>query len=117
MSPQKLALISRGIDAFVQIACPRLSIDWGEDFDRPVLTPYEAEVALGGLQPWWELEGRAPGEANTPYPMDYYSRDGGPWTSSYIKPKPRKPKLQASPAGAGPSTAAVPAIAVAVAGS
>ena len=37
----------KGADAFVQIACPRLSIDWGEDFVKPVLTPYEAEVALG----------------------------------------------------------------------
>jgi diphthamide synthase subunit DPH2 len=35
-------------------ATPRLSIDWGEDFVKPVLTPYEAEVALGHAPPWWE---------------------------------------------------------------
>ena len=91
MNPAKMSLL-KGLDAFVQIACPRLSIDWGEDFVKPVLTPYEAEVALGHAPPWWEsTEGAAPGEENTPYPMDYYARDGGPWTSSYMKPKP-KPK-------------------------
>lgn len=26
---------------WVQIACPRLSIDWGEAFSKPLLTPYE----------------------------------------------------------------------------
>ena len=76
MNPAKMALL-KGADAFVQIACPRLSIDWGEDFTKPVLTPYECEVALGFATPWWELEGVAPGEANAPYPMDYYAKDGG----------------------------------------
>jgi 2-(3-amino-3-carboxypropyl)histidine synthase len=87
MNPHKMSLL-KGADAFVQIACPRLSIDWGEDFTKPVLTPYEAEVCLGGVQPWWEREGKAPGEENSPYPMDYYAKDSGPWTSSYVKSKP-----------------------------
>ena len=26
----------------------QLSIDWGHSFDRPLLTPYELEVALKG---------------------------------------------------------------------
>ena len=26
---------------WVQVACPRLSIDWGLAFDKPILTPYE----------------------------------------------------------------------------
>ena len=100
MNPAKMALL-KGADAFAQIACPRLSIDWGEDFQKPVLTPYEAEVALGGAQPWWELPGAAEGEENAPYPMDYYSREGGPWTSAYVKAppggakrKPRRPKRE-----------------------
>ena len=38
----------------LQIACPRLSIDWGEAFPQPTLTPYEALVALGAVPPWWE---------------------------------------------------------------
>jgi len=150
-----------------------LSIDWGEAFPQPTLTPYEALVALGAVPPWWEQElplmqqqqrqqprpnsqqqqqlrqvgngvqhsvqednqgatsdcdaregaevGSAQGggeqarqlacdgadkvvrtgeerlcdmdEAGkgglTPYPMDYYSRDGGPWNSSYHKPQQR----------------------------
>ena len=39
------------VDAWVQVACPRLSVDWGHFFDRPVLTSYELEVAMGG-QEW-----------------------------------------------------------------
>lgn len=34
------------VDAWVQIACPRLSVDWGHFFDRPMLTSYEFEVAM-----------------------------------------------------------------------
>jgi len=43
--PAKLALFSE-IDVWIQIACPRLSIDWGYAFDKPLLTPYEACVAF-----------------------------------------------------------------------
>ena len=97
MNPQKMALL-KNVDAFAQIACPRLSIDWGEDFQKPVLTPYETEVALGGATPWWDLPGATAGDENTPYPMDYYSREGGPWTSSYVKATPgggrRRPRRQ-----------------------
>jgi 2-(3-amino-3-carboxypropyl)histidine synthase len=40
--------------AWAQVACPRLSIDWGEGFGGlPVLTPYEAMVALGVEEGWW----------------------------------------------------------------
>lgn len=35
------------VDAWVQVACPRLSVDWGHFFNRPVLTSYELEVAMG----------------------------------------------------------------------
>jgi hypothetical protein len=49
VAPWKLALMG-GIDAWVQIACPRLSIDWGEGFQKPTLTPYEALVALGEVR-------------------------------------------------------------------
>ena len=66
-----------------QIACPRLSIDWGEGFARPTLTPYEALVALRVVPGWWEAEGAPADEAIAPYPMDYYARDGGVWNSSY----------------------------------
>jgi 2-(3-amino-3-carboxypropyl)histidine synthase len=65
--PSKLALF-QDVDAWIQIACPRLSIDWGYAFDKPLLNPYEAEVALGGAD--WQAV----------YPMDFYARDGGQWT-------------------------------------
>lgn len=68
ITPQKLALLDEEVDAWVQIACPRLSIDWGLFFTTPVLTAYELEVALGG-EAWSE----------TSYPMDYYAKDGGAW--------------------------------------
>jgi 2-(3-amino-3-carboxypropyl)histidine synthase len=64
--PSKLALID-DVDCFVQIACPRLSIDWGYAFDRPLLSPYECEVAFGTAE-WGDV-----------YPMDHYSRAGGKW--------------------------------------
>ena len=56
---------------WVQIACPRLSIDWGYAFSKPLLNSYEAEVCFG-IANW-----------KTVYPMDYYSKDGGHWTNYY----------------------------------
>ncbi|KXA91747.1 hypothetical protein AKJ57_00160 [candidate division MSBL1 archaeon SCGC-AAA259A05] len=35
------------LDAYVNTACPRISIDDSELYDRPVLTPFEAEVLTG----------------------------------------------------------------------
>lgn len=72
--PKKLDLFS-GIDAFVQIACPRLSIDWGLAFSKPFLTPYEMAVALGDVE--WHKEGAS-------YPMDFYANASlGPWTPNH----------------------------------
>ena len=39
----------------LQIACPRLSIDWGLSFSSPILSPYEAAVALQEI-PWQVIE-------------------------------------------------------------
>ncbi|KAJ4271400.1 Diphthamide biosynthesis protein 1 [Fusarium torreyae] len=63
--PGKLALMS-DVECWVQVACPRLSIDWGYAFPRPLLTPYEALIALGEKQDW----------GDGVYPMDYYGKDG-----------------------------------------
>ncbi|KAF6262034.1 putative diphthamide synthesis protein-domain-containing protein [Scenedesmus sp. NREL 46B-D3] len=104
VSPPKLAAIGH-VDVWVQVACPRLSIDWGEGFVKPTLTPYEAMVALGLVPGWWEAGAAAAGSAADsaggcsggaaagsvsrpgmePYPMDYYAKDGGVWNSSYHK--------------------------------
>ncbi|KAI5291175.1 Diphthamide biosynthesis protein 1 [Ascosphaera aggregata] len=75
--PQKLATMP-DVDCWVQIACPRLSIDWGYAFSRPTLNPYEALVALD-LRPDWEQE------PNKSYPMDFYGRNG----LGRTKPVPR----------------------------
>jgi len=64
--PGKLAMMS-DVECWVQVACPRLSIDWGYAFARPLLTPFEALVALEGRKDW----GRG-----TAYPMDYYGKEG-----------------------------------------
>lgn len=63
--PQKLQMFD-DIDAFVQVACPRLLIDWGYAFNKPLLTPYEAMVMLDSDQKWSEKY----------YPMDYYAKEG-----------------------------------------
>jgi 2-(3-amino-3-carboxypropyl)histidine synthase len=65
--PSKLALLGGDVDCYVQVACPRLSIDWGYAFDKPLLSPYEAEVAFGSAE-WADV-----------YPMDHYSKTGGRW--------------------------------------
>lgn len=100
-----------------RIRARRLSIDWGEGFGSPVLTPYEALVSLGEAPAWWPREacegaprcGDCGGDGGDPaasgngepaadagyqdrlpdYPMDYYSKAGGDWSSSYHRSKPR----------------------------
>jgi 2-(3-amino-3-carboxypropyl)histidine synthase len=66
--PGKLATMP-DVECWVQIACPRLSIDWGYAFPRPLLTPYEALVALGVREGWDKAN-------NGVYPMDFYAKDG-----------------------------------------
>ncbi|GAA5986697.1 hypothetical protein JCM5350_001456 [Sporobolomyces pararoseus] len=102
LSPAKLSLLT-GISTFVQTSCPRLSIDWGYAFPKPLLSPYEASVAMGvhGARGWKdmgieernsgssfassklkELENGRKGDED--YPMDFYA-DGslGEWTPRF----------------------------------
>lgn len=118
LSPARVVLFGESVDAWIQIACPRLSIDWGDAFVKPLLTPFEAEIALGDLPGWWEREpgvklnpiceggldcgknesccGSKNGcledakDTDSDYPMDYYAQDGGDWNSCYSK-KPSRP--------------------------
>lgn len=69
--PAKLKAVAQ-VEAWVQVACPRLSVDWGDEFEKPVLTSYELEVAMG-TSAWLDV-----------YPMDYYSGDGGSWSNSGV---------------------------------
>lgn len=80
--PSKLELF-KDIEAFVQVACPRLSIDWGTTFSKPLLTPYEMSVVIGDAE--WRIE-EIPTEKdkNLNYPMDYYSTYSlGKWTPNH----------------------------------
>jgi 2-(3-amino-3-carboxypropyl)histidine synthase len=74
LSPAKLSLFNPHIVTFVQTSCPRLSIDWGYAFEKPLLNPYECAVAIGVLKGWNDM---ASEEVNTEdvYPMDFY--EGG----------------------------------------
>jgi 2-(3-amino-3-carboxypropyl)histidine synthase len=76
ISPQKLSLLPQ-LDAWVQIACPRLSVDWGHHFPVPVLSPYELHVALEEC------------DFMSTYPMDFYSTEGGPWSNYHKNTKDR----------------------------
>ncbi|CAG9460704.1 unnamed protein product [Pedinophyceae sp. YPF-701] len=101
VTPDKLRAFGDAFGAYVQIACPRLSIDWGEGFAAPTLTPYEALVALGEVPEWWGDDAPKDEATGLPqYPMDYYSREGGSWSSSYIRAadRPARRRPQAPPA-------------------
>ncbi|KAL6162529.1 Diphthamide biosynthesis protein 1 [Exserohilum turcicum] len=76
--PGRLAMMD-DVEAWVQIACPRLSIDWGYAFPRPLLSPYEALVTLGVRDaPWLDEDGTRAQEKERKnlYPMDFYAKEG-----------------------------------------
>jgi 2-(3-amino-3-carboxypropyl)histidine synthase len=82
LSPAKLTLFAPHISTFVQTSCPRLSIDWGYAFNRPLLSPYETAVAVGRAAGWLEMP-EEKGESGV-YPMDFYEA-GTPWAVSRAK--------------------------------
>ncbi|XP_005157639.2 2-(3-amino-3-carboxypropyl)histidine synthase subunit 1 isoform X2 [Danio rerio] len=85
--PRKLELLA-DVDAWVQIACPRLSIDWGTAFSKPLLSPYEAAVALQQVG-WQDV-----------YPMDFYSNQSlGAWTPNHPDNQPKRPARKTAQAG------------------
>lgn len=103
LSPAKLSLLGPQVGAYVQTSCPRLSIDWGAAFDKPLLSPYEANVVFGKAQSRWAAQipsldsvRAPPGYSDQPstsaaqmspdtdpqeYPMDFYADSSlGRWT-------------------------------------
>jgi 2-(3-amino-3-carboxypropyl)histidine synthase len=60
-------------DCFIQTACPRLSIDWSDQFSKPMLTPYETYIAFNKI-PFPEI-----------YEMSNYSNETGEWGHFYKK--------------------------------
>ena len=71
ISPERMSQFGDSVDAWVQVACPRLSIDWGESYSAPLLSSFEAFKLWGGDS---DLN-----EAEFHIPMDYYSNNTGPW--------------------------------------
>jgi 2-(3-amino-3-carboxypropyl)histidine synthase len=71
--PAKLDMMPQA-DAWVQIACPRLSIDWGHYFTKPILSPYELYRMVGETESKegvYEMDFYEKGESN------YWSNFGG----------------------------------------
>ena len=66
------------VDSWVQIACPRLSIDWGNNFTtKPLLTPYELNIVLNPTQHSEDF-------FKSLYQMDFYSIQSlGNWTPNH----------------------------------
>uniref|UniRef100_A0A915APR7 2-(3-amino-3-carboxypropyl)histidine synthase subunit 1 n=1 Tax=Parascaris univalens TaxID=6257 RepID=A0A915APR7_PARUN len=81
--PEKLALFE-DVDCWVQVACPRLSIDWGTAFLKPLLTPYEVIAALQEIP-----------LTRHHYPMDYYAiESAGPWCNNHESHRAARPRRQ-----------------------
>ncbi|KAF1601271.1 UNVERIFIED_CONTAM: 2-(3-amino-3-carboxypropyl)histidine synthase subunit 1, partial [Eudyptes robustus] len=75
----KLKLFNQ-VECWAQVACPRLSIDWGMSFERPLLTPFELSWALNYVE-----------VADKTYPMDFYAFDSlGPWTNNHSTYRPQR---------------------------
>ncbi|ETE61757.1 Diphthamide biosynthesis protein 1, partial [Ophiophagus hannah] len=98
--PSKLQLFP-DVEAWVQVACPRLSIDWGEAFEKPLLTPYEVKGGAGDRKGTPPTQGLgAGGQAAVAlqqikwqeiYPMDFYAGQSlGPWTVNHPSHRPQK---------------------------
>lgn len=59
------------VDVWVQVACPRLSIDWGSAYEKPLLNPYEFTQCI---KLSLNLKD-GPGDINLGnYPMDFYAK-------------------------------------------
>ena len=90
--PAKLARFKQ-VGAWVQIACPRLSIDWGHFYEKPLLSTYEAFAMLGEVS--------FPQSSAERYPMDFYSDQGGPWTNYWKRNQEKAAKKKARLAAKG----------------
>jgi 2-(3-amino-3-carboxypropyl)histidine synthase len=83
ISPAKLSLFNPHVSVFVQTSCPRLSIDWGYAFDKPLLTPYETAVAVGKVVGWMD-DREAKTTEERRYPMNFYEA-GTPWAIARVE--------------------------------
>ncbi len=95
------------LDALVVDTCR--SIDWGYAVSRPLLTPYEATLALlpdeqfETKRPEWmkccsssTSQKSCSTSTTAVYPMDYYANQSlGPWTPNHVDPEEAKRQLEA----------------------
>lgn len=58
------------VDVWVQVACPRLSIDWGSFFHAPLLNPYEFAQAMKLFD-----SNKRQDNVLKEYPMDFYAKN------------------------------------------
>ena len=89
INPKLLHELGRNtINAWIQIGCPRLSIDWGDAFvDKPLLSPYELRTTIRNLQ----KDNKTLNNKKVPnftkdkrYHMDFYATKSlGSWTPSH----------------------------------
>ncbi|OII73116.1 diphthamide synthesis protein [Cryptosporidium ubiquitum] len=83
-----------GMDYSIQLACPRLSTDWGIYYTKPILNSYEAFVLLGNLsnnnfQFFNEMEDNLDTSYSEfsylqIYPMNYWAANGNIWCNYYL---------------------------------
>lgn len=62
----------KSVDVWVQIACPRLSIDWGDFFESPLLNPYEFSQCVRHYMDVPKMPGDI---SKVNYPMDFYAKN------------------------------------------
>lgn len=85
--------ILEGVDYSIQLACPRLSTDWGIYYSKPILNSYEAFVLLGNLsnnnsQFFIDMENNLDTSYSEysylqTYPMNYWASKGEIWCNYY----------------------------------
>ncbi|UXI22709.1 Bardet-Biedl syndrome 1 protein-like [Sarcoptes scabiei] len=87
ISPKLLEEIGKDlVKVWIQIGCPRLSIDWGADFipsrEIPILSPFEFRTAIRNLdEKDSELNDL---KISKQYPMDFYATKSlGNWTPNH----------------------------------
>ncbi|KAJ3117084.1 Diphthamide biosynthesis protein 1 [Phlyctochytrium bullatum] len=119
----KLQMFQNTVDVWVQTSCPRLSIDWGHTFKAPILSPYEAAVALNEVEAPWIKHVQKDDDAmplteaqlSETYPMDFYAKDSlGPWTPNHAPPSAKKVLISTSPMMASTPPLRPPSIAGAI---
>lgn len=79
---ENLEAFDKSVDIWVQVACPRLSIDWGSFFEIALLNPYEF---VQSINKFCGKNTTAGDNLNCKYPMDFYSKNScGDHTPNHV---------------------------------